>query len=72
MEKKEKKMESQADWQGADVDQFEQRKEEWREKFGKEEEKEEDRLERVENMIREVLYKLDSGDYVSGTRVSED
>lgn len=30
-----KRKEIQRDWQGADIDDFEQRKEEWREKFGK-------------------------------------
>ena len=62
----------QVDWQGADLDQFEQRKEEWREKFGKEEKEEKDKLDTVVDLLHEVLYKLDSGDYVGGKRVSED
>jgi len=60
-----------ADWKGADIDHFERFKREWREKYGVKE-GEETKEDQVVELLHEILYKLETGDYVDGSRVSED
>jgi hypothetical protein len=57
----------QADWQGADLSDFEARKEEWREKFLEQEPEEKG----VVDLLYEILYKLDRIENGSRERVSE-